>query len=287
MEYPWRFIDTGFGTGAYNMSHDETLARRLQEGTGMPILRVFRWKPWAISVGYNQGTDDLDMAKCVRDGIDVVRRPTGGRAILHAEELTYSIIMYAGRKSILRVYNDISGALVRGLRLFGVEASLQKSQPNFPMEYRQASSIPCFTSSARYEIEWGGRKLVGSAQRRFGDGEHDVVLQHGSILCGPAHKRLADYLAVRDHALLNRLRQELEAKTVDLSEILSHGVDFEGLAGCLKRGFEDEWGIKFLPEASSREVALPVATTIEEISRPDGRAESLKSRAHTNLWSGT
>jgi lipoate-protein ligase A len=182
----WRYRYSGACRGAENMCRDEQCARGLQEsrGTVFPSsLRLYRWQPWAISLGHNQSSHDLDMERCTADGIDVVRRPTGGRAILHAEELTYCVVMYTGSRSVLAVYNDISRALVRGLHLFGVNVAFQKSQPNFQETYRQASSIPCFTSSARYEIEWHGRKLVGSAQRRFGDGERDVVLQHGSILC--------------------------------------------------------------------------------------------------------
>jgi lipoate-protein ligase A len=233
------------------MSLDELLARQMVEHEGDAILRLFRWKPWAISLGYNQSPADLDTAACRRDGIDIVRRPTGGRAILHAEELTYSVVMHAGRRSILQVYNDISAALVRGLGLYGVEVSLQKSQPNFPEAYRHASSVPCFTSSARYEIEWNGRKLVGSAQRRFGEGTGDVVLQHGSILCGPAHRRLGDYLAVRDTAVIERVRRDMEEKTVDLAAITGLVVDCAHLAICIRRGFELEWGVQFRGAALS------------------------------------
>ncbi len=230
------------------MRADERKALALQESSGdraNPSLRLYRWQPWAISLGHHQSPDDLDLARCAAEGIDVVRRPTGGRAILHAEELTYCVVMYTGRRAVLTVYNDISRALVRGLKLFGVEVTLQKSQPNFPEAYRHASAIPCFTSSARYEIEWRGRKLVGSAQRRYGDGERDVVLQHGSILCGPAHKRLTDFLRVPDHAVIDRVRREMEEKTVDLREITGSGVALDRLAGCIKRGFEEEWGIQF------------------------------------------
>ena len=241
----WRFIDTRENTGEQNMRFDEMLAQSLVEGRGRPTVRIFRWKPWAISLGYNQDARDLDVERCSREGIDVVRRPTGGRAILHAEELTYSVVMFSGRKSVLQVYNDISRALVRGLALFGVDVALQKSQPDFREQYRQASSVPCFTSSARYEIEWRGRKLVGSAQRRFSDGVRDVVLQHGSILCGPAHRRLADYLAIENPAVVERIRRDMEAKTVDLAELTGRRVDPGELGFALRRGFELEWELTF------------------------------------------
>ena len=211
----------------------------------MPTLRLYRWKPWAISLGYNQDESDINVARAISEGIDVVRRPTGGRAILHAEELTYCVIMEAGRRSILQVYNEISRALVRGLALYGVSVSLQKSQPDFREEYRQSSSIPCFSSSARYEIEWRGRKLVGSAQRRFGSGDRDVVLQHGSILCGPAHRLLSRYLAVQDAAGVSRVERDLAEHTVDLAELGGGPVDLGRLTRCIQQGFEEEWQIMF------------------------------------------
>jgi lipoate-protein ligase A len=243
----WQCIDTGEGDGAANMSFDESLARSLAAGTGRPTLRLYRWNPWAISLGYNQDAGTIDRARCAADGIDVVRRPTGGRAILHAEELTYSVTMPSRRKGILRVYNEISTALVRGLALYGVDASLQKSQPDFAEEYRSPSSIPCFSSSARYEIEWEGKKLVGSAQRRFTGESGDVVLQHGSLLCGPAHERLAEYLNITDTEVLESIRRSLHEKTTDLAAVTGREVDMPRLVDCIRRGVEDAWGIAFSP----------------------------------------
>jgi len=241
----WTYIESGEQTGAFNMALDESLARALAAGEGSPALRLFRWRPWAISLGYNQSAGDIDGARCTADGIDVVRRPTGGRAILHAQELTYSVVMEAGRRSILQVYNEISTALVRGLALYGVDVALQKSQPDFAKEYRSSSSVPCFASSARYEIEWRGRKLVGSAQRRFSGPAGDVVLQHGSILCGDAHIRLADYLAAPPDGERERLRAALRAKTADLGMITGKPVRMDDLGGSIRRGFEETWGVAF------------------------------------------
>jgi len=239
----WIFIDSGEQRGAVNMAFDESLARALAAGRGNPSLRLFRWKPWAISLGHNQDEEEIDARRCAADGVDIVRRPTGGRAILHAEELTYSVVMPAGRKSVLQVYNEISAALVRGLALYGVDVSLQKSQPDFAREYRSPSSIPCFASSARYEIEWRGRKLVGSAQRRFAGPGGDVVLQHGSILCGDAHIRLADYLAAPVAAARGEILATLRERTADLHMITGSPVGMEDLSRCIRRGFEEAWGL--------------------------------------------
>ncbi len=245
----WTYVESGEQTGAFNMALDESMARALAAGEGNPVLRLFRWRPWAISLGYNQAVADIDAVRCAADGIDVVRRPTGGRAILHADELTYSVVMPAGRRSILRVYNEISTALVRGLAIYGVEVSLRKSQPDFAKEYRSSSSVPCFASSARYEIEWRGRKLVGSAQRRFGGPAGDVVLQHGSILCGDAHVRLADYLASPLDGAREKIRAALRAKTADLRMITGEPVRMDDLGGSIRRGFEETWGLAFAPPA--------------------------------------
>ncbi len=229
------------------MQYDERLAMRLLEGNGCPTVRVFRWQPWSVSLGHHQNVEDIDVRKCAADGIDVVRRPTGGRAILHAEELTYSVVMPIGRRSVLEVYNAISKALLQGLHLFGVDAQLQRSQPKFGEVYRHASSIPCFSSSARYEIEWKGRKLVGSAQRRYNNGCREIVLQHGSILLGPAHVRLSEYIAGNDLRLQEDIRKDLRQRTVCLQEILEQRIDHVTLARSVRRGFEVTWGIQFAP----------------------------------------
>ena len=243
----WIYEDSGPRAGVFNMERDEALARGLQSqgDGGVQALRLYGWEPPAISLGHHQDASTIDQERLARDGMELVRRPTGGRAILHHDELTYCVVMLSGRRSILQVYNAISEALVKGLALYGVEVSLQKSQPDLAAAYRDQSSIPCFTSSARYEIEWEGRKLVGSAQRRYADGERDVVLQHGSILCGPAHRRLAEYLKIGSEAVRERIEREMREKTVDLAEITQKPVDMERLKSCIVEGFRNAWGVQF------------------------------------------
>lgn len=245
MNTQWHFIDSGASAGSVNMEVDGQLALQLGGRTGNPTLRLYRWNPWAISLGHHQNESDIDASRCATDNIEIVRRPTGGRAILHAEELTYSVVMYAGGMGVVRLYNEISKALVAGLRQFGVAVEVQRTQPNFRNEYRRLSSIPCFASSARYEIEWRGRKLVGSAQRRYSIDGQEVVLQHGSILCGPAHRLLTRYIAGPHDRARQILDDELRTRTTDLSEISPGGIAFEDLAFCIRRGFETEWGVTF------------------------------------------
>ena len=89
----WRFENTGTSSGVFNMEYDEALARTLMDGSGNPTIRVYGWQPYAISLGWNQSLDEIDVERTKSEGVDVVRRPTGGRAILHANELTYSVVM--------------------------------------------------------------------------------------------------------------------------------------------------------------------------------------------------
>lgn len=253
MEYMWYFENTGPQTGVFNMQRDEELARSLCEGTGMPTLRLYAWEPWAISLGWHQSYETIDRERAAADGIDVVRRPTGGRAILHAEELTYCVVFNSGGESIHETYARISEALLTGLRILGVHATFEKQQPHFPSLYRSPMGLPCFSSAGRYEITLNGKKLIGSAQRRYiaRDGS-EVVLQHGSILIGPAHKNLVQYLAVGESER-QRIQLAFEEKTIELETILQRSVSLEEVACAIQRGFEECWNIRFIPEYEHRE----------------------------------
>ena len=222
------------------MRYDVTRAGMLDAGLLPPSVRVYGWDPWCISLGRHQSEDDIDQGRVEAAGYEIVRRPTGGRAILHAEELTYSVIMPSDGRGIMEVYRSISEALTAGLQELVPEIDIARSQPNFRKLYREAGSIPCFSSSARYEIEFAGKKLVGSAQRRIGS----AVLQHGSILIGEAHLGLADFLAV-DETQRQQLRHDMRAHTITLQDILQRPVSFEEVARTVKKGFEKNWDPDF------------------------------------------
>lgn len=170
----WRLIDTPPAPGAWNMALDEALADSVRMG-GAPVLRVYRWNPPCLSLGRNQPSDGYDRDRIRTRGIDVVRRPTGGRAVLHHRELTYSVAARDDELGTLRqAYATINRALVAGLRRLGVDARLQ---PAGTERAPLPSLAPCFEQPVEGEVTAGGRKLVGSAQRR----EDGVMLQHGSL----------------------------------------------------------------------------------------------------------
>jgi len=228
------------------MEYDESLAKTLLVSDHAFVVRVYGWHPPAISLGWHQDVSEIDIDAAATAGIDVVRRPTGGRAILHSDEVTYSVVMVASQKGVLSVYQSISEALTRGLRALGAPVVLEKSQPHFPSLYRSPSSVACFASAARYEIQISGRKLVGSAQRRYArpDGQ-EVVLQHGSILLGNDHLRIVDFMKHLDGDQRVRMREELREKTIDLSSALGRVVKSEEVILALRKGFEEAWGIVF------------------------------------------
>lgn len=246
----WKFLDTGSNTGRFNMDLDIKLARNFSENE--VIFRLYRWKPYCVSLGANQNFEDIDLVKAENDSIDVVKRPTGGRAILHSEELTYSVIYPIDYKiSAHDLYNQINFALKEGLILYNVKLNiikLEHEQPDFKNFYKQDKSSICFAVSAKSEINYKSKKLVGSAQRKFGK----VILQHGSILCGDYHLRLIDYLKIEDKHKL-QIRNEMIESTVDLKTILKEKIEFTKLGNALKKGFENHFNIRF---ESSVEAAI-------------------------------
>lgn len=237
----WHYIDSGEHNGRYNMGLDEQLAKEVGTGQRPSLLRFFRWKPYCISLGKHQKLTDIDVEKALQDGIDTVYRPTGGRAILHAEELTYSVVFKEDLPGgIEETYRMISEALAEGIRAFDIPAALNPTQPDFKQWYRQPSSKLCFSSSARYEIQVHGKKLVGSAQRRMAG----AVLQHGSILMGPFHRRLPDYLHAPE-PVKELMREMMNEKTTETG--CYRDISVEALKHSIRQAFEKVFHIQFMP----------------------------------------
>jgi lipoate-protein ligase A len=231
-------------SGAWNMAVDEVLLSEVEAGRSPPTLRVYGWAPACVSLGHSQKAErELDLAK-VRDlAYDVVVRATGGRAVLHVGELTYSIIAAPDSEDWCATqaisYRTISQAVAQALAEEGFGVSLDRG---YPVEKPQGlrAMTPCFSSTARSEVVWGDRKVVGSAQRRL----RGAFLQHGSILVSRDHRKMVDCLNLDEDKRLRYL-EILDRNSVSLEEALGRNVDWSQLAGGFERRFAEALGLDF------------------------------------------
>ena len=234
----WKCIDTGFRTGRENMEFDLSLVKELENNSGKPTLRFYKWKPFCISTGYHQKQNEINLELCKKDGIEIVTRPTGGRAILHANELTYSVVMNSNGNSVNEVYCEISKAIVTGLNILGAKVEYSKNENNLSTFYKNdKSSFACFATSSKYEIQFEGKKIVGSAQRRFTNkNEDEIILQHGSILLDESHLQISNFYSenIENKKLILK---KLSEETSNLKQILGRNLQVEEIQNAVFEGF--------------------------------------------------
>ncbi|HVZ39039.1 MAG TPA: lipoate--protein ligase family protein [Candidatus Kapabacteria bacterium] len=227
-------------SGEQNMARDEAMA--IACGTdGVPRLRFYSWQPYTLSLGHNQSDAAIDRRTIASKGYGIVRRPTGGRAVFHAEELTYAVAMPSNGDGIHATYARITEAIMRGLEFLGArDLEFSRSQPDFREHYTLEESESCFSASALNELTWHGRKLLGSAQRRYGN----VLLQHGSLLVGDAHLEIIDLLyPEHDASRRAALRSRLAERTATAGDLLNGNAPaFDSLADALHDGFAATFG---------------------------------------------
>lgn len=174
----WRLVETAPAPGAWNMAVDEVLLESVRLG-GAPTLRFYRWSPACLSLGRNQPLADIDVASLAEVGVDLVRRPTGGRAVFHDDELTYAVALSDRAIGSPRAaYRSINRVLLEALNGLGAAVELQ---PPGGLPVRIDGGSPCFADAAEGEVLAAGRKLIGSAQARSGG----FLLQHGSLPLRP------------------------------------------------------------------------------------------------------
>ncbi len=228
----WRLLVDAEADGATNMSVDEAILAAVVEGKSPPTLRFYEWAPPCLSLGRGQCEADASAEACRAAGVDLVRRPTGGRAILHADELTYSVALLQSDPratgDVVESYRRLSGGLVAGLRMLGVDATQA-------LGTRKGSGAPpaaCFEAPSEYEITVGGCKLMGSAQWRARGG----VLQHGTLPLSGDITRIVDYLAFPAEQRPAQ-RQALRSRAVTLEEALGREATFSEAVQALVSGF--------------------------------------------------
>jgi lipoate-protein ligase A len=241
MLHPWRLIITPTADGPMNMAIDHAIMEAVAHERVPPTLRFFTWEPPCLSLGYMQPLSDIDRDRLAARGWDLVRRATGGRAILHADELTYSVAAKADHPivagSIVESYRRLSGALLCGLNMLGAQANADKRA-----ERTGNSKGPvCFEVPSHYEITCNGKKLVGSAQvRKFG-----AVLQHGALPLTGDITRICDALVFRDDEQRETIRGRVAQRAATLHEVLGRIVTWEDAAQAMRRGFEETFDLVF------------------------------------------
>ena len=243
----WRIVSDGARSGAANMARDHALAQALRPGTG--TVRFYRWLPATLSLGRNEPfiPEYRDFLR-LHPGVGVVRRPTGGRAVIHDRELTYAVVLPARACGGPRqAYRKVNEGLVEGLRLLGVDAVAAAGKALPP------DAGPCFLEPAEGEVVVRGRKLVGSAQVRVGG----AVLQHGSVLLGSDQTALlggmqGDGAAVRGNGG-NGSHREASGGATTLEEVLGKAPQWQRLVDAFSHGFARALGGVWAPGTLTKE----------------------------------
>jgi lipoate-protein ligase A len=256
----WRFVDTAVSNGYLNMAIDETILNTHRQGSILPTLRVYRWSHPTVSIGHFQGIEDIDLKKCSNLGIDVVRRLTGGKAVLHHDELTYSVTVsesYGFSNSITESYRILCMGLIAAYQILGMKVCLtHRSKSFFP--------AACFAATSSADLTYKGHKIAGSAQVRRGN----TLLQQGSLPINLNPKILLSILKA-SASMQDKALSKFGQKVTDLGESLGRHISWQDLRGALFKGFQEALNIKFwecnLTEeevSQSRELARKKYSTI-------------------------
>jgi lipoyl(octanoyl) transferase len=256
----WRLLITPPAHGAWNMAVDESILEAMGVVASLPTLRLYAWDPACLSIGYAQPLTDVDLPRLYARGWEVVRRPTGGRAVLHTDELTYSVIAppdethVAG--TVLESYRRLAQALVQALNLLSVP--VQVNENSFAPHSVNPNPV-CFEVPSTYEITVGGKKLVGSAQARRKEG----VLQHGSLPLGGDLTRILQVLAFPDEVSRNLAAERLLSRATTVESALARQVSWDEAAQAFIAAFKSELALDLQPGSLSEDEKKRV----EELAR--------------------
>ena len=240
----WRLLDSGVNNAFYNMAIDEAVMKASRAALIPPTIRFYQWSPPGLSLGYFQQTGkEVDWLACRGYNVDVVRRLTGGRAILHDDELTYSIVLNEDSgilpENVLESYRVISEGIIGALRSLGIEAELKS--PRAGQGAPRGFSAACFDAPSWYEVVVEDKKLVGSAQVR----RQGVILQHGSIPFTVDADQLFAVLIFPNEGVRDRLKESFLKKAIAVKQI-SPSIAIEDLKKSLVKSWERCFAIKLV-----------------------------------------
>lgn len=265
MKAKWRFIDSNNRSPYYNMALDEALLEWHSKGEIPPTIRFYGWNPPTLSIGYFQKAEkEINFDKVKELGLGFVRRPTGGRGVLHDEELTYSVIVseeYPNMpKTVTEAYRIISEGLLEGFRSLGLEAyfAIPRSEEEKNSLKNPRSSV-CFDAPSWYELVVEGRKIAGSAQTR----QKGVILQHGSILLEIDEDKLFSVFNYPNDRVKERMQRAFRSKAVAINAIAGRKISIEEAKKAFYKGFASALDIDLEPYTLSEEEEAYV----EELAR--------------------
>lgn len=237
----WRLIYDSPTLGALNMAQDEAILHAVSHQQALPTLRLYGWQPLCLSLGYGQAVADADLVRLKAHGWDLVRRPTGGKAILHGDELTYSVSIPINHPlaegDVVTSYRRISEALMLALAHLGIRPQAEAT----PKGNKGLGAV-CFEVPSHYEITVNGKKLIGSAQVRRKVG----ILQHGTIPLTGDIARICDALYYADEGERATAKAHVRERATTLEEALGQAIAYDTVAQALRYGFEEAFGLTFV-----------------------------------------
>ncbi len=217
----WRFIDSGYRSPSFNMALDEALLEWNSKGEIPPVIRFYGWNPPTLSIGYFQKVEkEINLEAVKNQGLGFVRRPTGGRGVLHEHELTYSVIVPESHprmpKTVTEAYRIISEGILKGFHQLGLEAYFAVPKTSEERDLlKSPHSAVCFDAPSWYELVVEGRKVAGSAQTR----QKGVILQHGSILLDIDEDKLFSLFKYSNDRVKERMKKSFKNKAVAINDI--------------------------------------------------------------------
>lgn len=257
------------------MAVDEAVFRSNIRGKSPPTLRFYGWRVPTLSLGYFQDfAKEVDGEACLRLGIETIRRPTGGRAVLHEEDLTYAVIVGDSPlfpPHILKTFRIVSRCIAAGLAEIGIRAEMKGEGRSAPDESLRSA---CFFSPSRYELLVGGRKICGAAQMR----SHGSFLQHGSLLMAFDPVRTCDVML--PHRDKEGQMRRLRTAVTSVREEAASPVDEETLCRVLREGFEKTLGVRIKPG----ELSPDEETLKRELMEKKYAGESWTKEGRKTAW---
>ena len=260
MKETWYFLNSGEGSPAFNMALDEALLNWQSEKLIPPTLRFYTWKPSTLSVGYFQKVKEkINLDGVRKHGLGLVRRLTGGRAVLHDQELTYSVVVSEDHpmmpKTVTEAYRVISEGILQGFRELGLQAEFA-----VPTEkIKQTQSAVCFDQPSWYELVVGGRKAAGSAQTR----QKGVILQHGAIPLNIDADMLFDLFLYPSEAERKQAQAGFDSKAVAINLLRDEPVSLDLAKKAFHTGFEKGLEIQLEPFKLNKEQLAEVHAIAE------------------------